>query len=111
MRERGRIVGWAFLMGFDKDVPHLGIAVADDQCGKGHGRRLMEDLIGTAREAGKTGIELIHAKLGDLMLAKALEGTAAEQITRPGQLVGELAPEPKRVLMMEPSASKMMASG
>ena len=31
------------------------------------------------------------AKLGDLMFAKALEGTAAEQITRPGQLVGELA--------------------
>jgi serine/threonine protein kinase len=31
------------------------------------------------------------AKLGDLMLAKALEGTAAEQVTRPGQLVGELA--------------------
>lgn len=31
------------------------------------------------------------AKLGDLMLAKALESTAAEQITRPGQLIGELA--------------------
>ena len=31
------------------------------------------------------------AKLGDLMFAKALEGTAAEQVTRPGQLVGELA--------------------
>jgi serine/threonine protein kinase len=31
------------------------------------------------------------AKLGDLMLAKALEGTLAEQITRPGQLVGEMA--------------------
>jgi serine/threonine protein kinase len=31
------------------------------------------------------------AKLGDLMLAKALENSAAEQITRPGQLVGELA--------------------
>jgi serine/threonine protein kinase len=30
------------------------------------------------------------AKLGDLMLAKALEGTQARQITRPGQLVGEL---------------------
>lgn len=30
-------------------------------------------------------------KLGDLMLAKALEGTGAEQITRPGQLVGDLA--------------------
>ena len=31
------------------------------------------------------------AKLGDLMFAKALEGTAVEQVTRPGQLVGELA--------------------
>jgi serine/threonine protein kinase len=31
------------------------------------------------------------AKLGDLMLAKALENSAAEQITRPGQLIGELA--------------------
>jgi pSer/pThr/pTyr-binding forkhead associated (FHA) protein len=30
-------------------------------------------------------------KLGDLMLAKALEGTLAVQVTRPGQLVGELA--------------------
>jgi len=31
------------------------------------------------------------AKLGDLMLAKALEGTQAEQITRPGELVGDIA--------------------
>ena len=30
------------------------------------------------------------AKLGDLMLAKAMEGTLAETITRPGELVGEL---------------------
>jgi serine/threonine protein kinase len=29
-------------------------------------------------------------KLGDLMLAKALEGTLAEQITRPGQLIGAI---------------------
>jgi serine/threonine protein kinase len=28
--------------------------------------------------------------LGDLMLAKALEGTLAEQITKPGQMIGEL---------------------
>jgi serine/threonine-protein kinase len=35
-------------------------------------------------------------KLGDLMLAKALEGTLAQQVTQPGQLVGDvpyLAPE------------------
>jgi serine/threonine protein kinase len=30
-------------------------------------------------------------KLGDLMLAKALEGNAAQQITRPGELVGDVA--------------------
>jgi serine/threonine-protein kinase len=30
-------------------------------------------------------------KLGDLMLAKALEGSLAQQITRPGELVGEVA--------------------
>jgi serine/threonine-protein kinase len=30
------------------------------------------------------------AKLGDLMLAKALEGTLAENITRPGELIGDL---------------------
>lgn len=38
-------------------------------------------------------------KLGDLMLAKALEGTLAEQITRPGEIVGEvnyMAPERTR---------------
>ena len=31
------------------------------------------------------------AKLGDLMLAKALEGSLAETITKPGELVGDLA--------------------
>jgi serine/threonine-protein kinase len=31
------------------------------------------------------------AKLGDMMLAKALEGTKAKQITRPGELVGNVA--------------------
>jgi serine/threonine protein kinase len=30
------------------------------------------------------------AKLGDLMLAKALEGTLAEQVTRPGEILGDL---------------------
>jgi serine/threonine protein kinase len=29
-------------------------------------------------------------KLGDLMLAKALEGTLAEQITRPGEILGDV---------------------
>lgn len=31
------------------------------------------------------------AKLGDMMLAKSLEGSQVEQVTRPGELVGELA--------------------
>jgi len=31
------------------------------------------------------------AKLGDMMLAKALEGIKAKQITKPGELVGNLA--------------------
>jgi serine/threonine protein kinase len=31
------------------------------------------------------------AQLGDLILAKALEGTLAQQITRPGELVGDVA--------------------
>jgi serine/threonine protein kinase len=30
-------------------------------------------------------------KLGDLMLAKALEGTMAQQVTRPGELVGDVS--------------------
>jgi pSer/pThr/pTyr-binding forkhead associated (FHA) protein len=30
------------------------------------------------------------AKLGDLMLAKAMEGSLAQQITRPGELVGDI---------------------
>src|SRR5262249_11433508 len=31
------------------------------------------------------------AKLGDLMLAQALEGTLAQQITKPGELIGDIA--------------------
>jgi hypothetical protein len=31
------------------------------------------------------------AKLGDLILAKALEGTMARQVTKPGQILGEIA--------------------
>jgi serine/threonine protein kinase len=42
------------------------------------------------------------AKLGDLMLAKAMEGSLAEQITRPGELVGEVAyMSPERTRGME----------
>jgi hypothetical protein len=38
------------------------------------------------------------AKLGDLMHAKALEGTLAVQLTRPGSLVGKLAYTPPEIL-------------
>ena len=31
------------------------------------------------------------ARLGDLMLAKALEGVMAKQITRPGEIIGDVA--------------------
>jgi serine/threonine protein kinase len=37
------------------------------------------------RQADKTAL------LGDLILAKALEGTLAQQVTRPGELVGDIA--------------------
>jgi serine/threonine protein kinase len=43
-------------------------------------------------------------KLGDLMLAKALEGTLAETITRPGELVGDvsyMSPERTKGTMAE----------
>lgn len=38
------------------------------------------------------------AKLGDLMQAKALEGTLAVQLTRPGSVVGNLAYTPPEIL-------------
>ncbi|HJN16920.1 MAG TPA: GNAT family N-acetyltransferase, partial [Armatimonadota bacterium] len=62
LRSGDSIVGWASLEGWDKEVPHLGIGVADEHCGKGHGKQLMQRLIDDAREAGKRGIELIHVK-------------------------------------------------
>jgi serine/threonine-protein kinase len=42
------------------------------------------------------------AKLGDLMLAKAMSGTLARQVTRPGQLVGD-------VLYMSPERTRSEA--
>jgi serine/threonine protein kinase len=47
------------------------------------------------RNVTPTNIMLRHSDkvvlLGDLMLAKALEGTLAQQITRPGELIGDVA--------------------
>jgi serine/threonine protein kinase len=45
-----------------------------------------------------------QAKLGDLMLAKALEGTLAQQITRPGEIVGD-------VNYMSPERTRSSAEG
>ncbi len=66
LRANGRIAGWAFMVGWRKDIPHLGIGIADECCGMGHGKRLMLQLISDARGAGKRGIELIHVKENDV---------------------------------------------
>ena len=44
------------------------------------------------------------AKLGDLMLAKAMTGTLARQVTQPGELVGD-------VLYMSPERTRSDARG
>jgi ribosomal protein S18 acetylase RimI-like enzyme len=62
LRAGDRIVGWAFVLGMDKDTVDLGIGVADDWCGKGLGRRLMEAVIEESRARGKQAVSLIHVK-------------------------------------------------
>lgn len=57
-----RVVGWAFLLGMDGEVPHLGVAVADAWVGAGLGRRLLERLIEEARARNKRAIALVHVK-------------------------------------------------
>jgi RimJ/RimL family protein N-acetyltransferase len=54
-----RLVGWAFLVRMDQDVPHLGIGCADDFLGRGLGKRLMQAVMDKAREEGKKGVDLI----------------------------------------------------
>ena len=54
-----RLVGWAFLVRMDQDVPHLGIGCADDFLGRGLGKRLMQAVMDKAREARKQGVDLI----------------------------------------------------
>jgi serine/threonine protein kinase len=59
-----------------------------------HGHRIMHRNVTPMNILVRTGHKL--AKLGDLMLAKALEGNLATPITRPGELVGDapyLSPE------------------
>jgi GNAT superfamily N-acetyltransferase len=62
LRAGQKIVGWAFLAGMDRDVPSLGIGLAEAWCGKGYGRQLMERLIQEAKSRKKKGIALIHVK-------------------------------------------------
>ncbi|MGQ9732469.1 MAG: GNAT family N-acetyltransferase [Candidatus Zipacnadales bacterium] len=62
LRSGKSIVGWAFLLGWEADVPHLGIGVADNYRGKGLGKQLIQRLINDARTAGKQAIELIYVK-------------------------------------------------
>ncbi len=65
LRLGNEVVGWAFLTNWEQDVLHLGIGIADDQRGKGYGKRLMQRLIADARLAGKQAIELIHVKTNE----------------------------------------------
>ena len=53
-----RIVGHFFLGGFDKPIPELGIAVADDFHGRRLGHLFMVILMAAARVCGKEAIEL-----------------------------------------------------
>jgi GNAT superfamily N-acetyltransferase len=78
------IVGWAFLVGMGKDVPSLGIGIADAWVGKGYGHKLMERLIGEAKSRGKAGIGLIHVK--DNEVAGSLYRKFGFQVT--GEHVG-----------------------
>lgn len=52
------VVGYFFLWDIETPVPVLGVGLADGWQGRGLGRRFMEILIGDARVAGCSGIEL-----------------------------------------------------
>ena len=62
LRHGRRIVGWAFLVGWEGEVPHFGIGIAEGYCGRGYGKLLTNRVIDDARAAGKQAIELIHVK-------------------------------------------------
>jgi serine/threonine protein kinase len=53
-----------------------------------HGQKIVHRDVGPANILIEASTK--EAKLGDLMLAKALEGAHARQVTRPGELVGDV---------------------
>ncbi|EKX40956.1 hypothetical protein GUITHDRAFT_142355 [Guillardia theta CCMP2712] len=57
MRE-GEVVTHGFLWASDTALPELGVAVADDEQGKGLGAAMMSVLVGLGRSLGKEAIEL-----------------------------------------------------
>ena len=52
------VVGYVWLEQLNRDVPTLGICVADDWQGRGVGRHLMQISIEVARSVEKTGVRL-----------------------------------------------------
>ncbi|NOZ22351.1 MAG: GNAT family N-acetyltransferase [Planctomycetes bacterium] len=58
----GRIVGWAWLSRMENDTPGLGIGIAEEFCGHGLGRRLIEQLIAESKRRGKKGIVLSYVQ-------------------------------------------------
>jgi ribosomal protein S18 acetylase RimI-like enzyme len=65
MEDRGKIVGWAFLMGMNKEFAHLGIGIADAYCSQGLGRDLMANLTEAGRSRGLKGVDLIVVQQND----------------------------------------------
>ena len=59
------IVGWAFIAPMDREVPGLGIGVADAFHGQGIGRRLMQMLVDEGKRQGRKGIALIVVQDND----------------------------------------------
>jgi len=53
-----KAVGYAFLWKLDRDLPSIGIGVADDYQGRGLGKVLMQALLAKAREIGKKRLRL-----------------------------------------------------
>lgn len=80
--DNGReIAGWAFLMKLDQPLAHLGIGLADEYCGKGLGRPLMQAIVDYAKAHGREGVDLIVVQ--DNPRAKALYERFGFAVTEP----------------------------